>query len=95
MLGTPFTGVCRVYPDHCDPAPMRHRGQPGAELRGRDAGHGAAKPFPSLPPAHGVAARGAGVGEVEVLHHDSRTTLLRAQVEQGGDRRSDPPIPPG
>ena len=63
------------------------------EAGGGDAGHGAAEPFPPRAAAHGVAPGGAGIGEVEVLDHYRGAVVLGAQVEQGGDRRPDPPIP--
>ncbi|MCU1696046.1 MAG: hypothetical protein JWR34_2109 [Mycobacterium sp.] len=93
MLGTPLTGVRRVHPDHRDPTTMRHRCQSGAELTGGDPSYGAAEPFAPCPAAHGVAAGGAGVGEVEVLDYHRGAVVLVAAVEQGGDRRPDSSVP--
>jgi hypothetical protein len=59
---------------------MRHRRQPAAELRGRYAGHGAAEPFAPRPTAHGLAAGGAGVGEVEILDHHRRTSVIAGVI---------------
>jgi hypothetical protein len=48
--------------------------------------------FPPGAAAHGVAAGGAGIAEVEVLDDHRRASGVGRGVEQGGDRRADPPV---
>jgi hypothetical protein len=88
VLGAPFTGVGRIHADDGDAAAGGHRGEPGAKARGGDGGHGAAELFPPRAAAHGVAAGGAGIGEVEVLDDHRGAPGVGRAVEQGGDRRA-------
>jgi hypothetical protein len=92
VLGAPHAGVGRIHPDDGDAAAGGHRGEAGAETRGGDTGHRGAEPFPTLTAAHGVAAGGAGISEIEVLDHHRGAVIHLGVVEQGGDRRADPPI---
>jgi hypothetical protein len=92
VLAAPRTGVGRVHTDHRDTAPGRHADQSIPESAGGDAGDGAAQPFPARTAAQGFASGGAGVGEVEVFHHNRRTVVVVGVVEQGGDRRAHPPV---
>ena len=71
VLIAPPAGVGGINADDRDPAAGGHRGQPVPELRGGDTGDGAPEGLPALSATHGFPAGGAGVGEVEILHHDS------------------------
>ena len=53
-------GVGRIHTDHTDTAPARHRGQPGAESGGGDAGHGTGQPLATMAAAQGFRARSPG-----------------------------------
>src|SRR5450759_5790419 len=74
VLGAPPGRVRRVYRNNPQPPLVGHRGQPVPELRGRQAGHGGAELLSAPAPAHGLAAGGSGVGEVEAVSY----THLRA-----------------
>ncbi|MDT5184366.1 MAG: hypothetical protein QOI29_2524 [Mycobacterium sp.] len=76
MVVSPFAGVGRIDADDGDATPGGHGGQPGAKLRGGDASHGGAQPFPAAATAQGFPPGGAGIGEIKVLRHNRRTALL-------------------
>ena len=82
MLGTPAAGVGRVGPDDRDPTASGHADQPDAETAGGDAGHGAAQPFAAGAAAQAFTSDGAGVGEIQILHHDRAATVVLGVVEQ-------------
>jgi hypothetical protein len=81
VLGAPFSCVGRIDADDRDAAAGGHCGQAGAEARSGDAGHGAAEPFPTFAAAHGVAAGGAGIGEVEALDHHRSAPSMGSGIE--------------
>jgi len=55
-------------------------------------GHSSAKSSPTTAGAQCFPAGDAGVGEVEVFHHDRRAVVVEGQVEQRGDRGLNLPI---
>src|ERR1035437_3842950 len=93
VLGAPPGRVRRVYRNNPQPCRPGHRGQPVPELRGRQAGHGGAELLPAPGPAHGLAAGGPGVGEVEVLDGQRDTPASLCGMNQSGDGVPDPGVP--
>jgi hypothetical protein len=88
VLGAPDAAVGRVDREQVDTGASGHGGQTVAEHRGGDtpAYHGAAEPFPALPAPHGLAAGGAGVGEVEVFDCDRGDPAPVGVPQELGDR---------
>jgi len=95
VLIPPHAGVGGIDREQAHAVSVGLGGEPVAEHRRRDTGHRLAKASTALASAHGFATRGAGIGEIEILHSNSVDTVTAGVTNESGDRMSDLGIPAG
>src|SRR3989337_2679606 len=85
VLVTPDAAVGGIDRQQLDAGAGGHAGDPVAENRGWDPGHGGAEALPARATSRGFSSRGARVGEIEVFDRDGSDVMAPGVVQQSRD----------